>query len=52
MAVEVSPLTPAFARRMTGIDVRRRTASLGNRLWHSDGSCRVVPARYSLIDRS
>jgi len=30
-------------------DDRRRMASLGNRLWHSDASFRVVPARYSLL---
>jgi alpha-ketoglutarate-dependent 2,4-dichlorophenoxyacetate dioxygenase len=30
-------------------DNRRRMASLGNRLWHSDASFRAVPARYSLL---
>jgi alpha-ketoglutarate-dependent 2,4-dichlorophenoxyacetate dioxygenase len=30
-------------------DDRRRMASLGNRLWHSDASFRVVPANYSLL---
>src|SRR3954469_137745 len=30
-------------------DDRRRIASLGNRLWHSDASFRVIPARYSLL---
>jgi alpha-ketoglutarate-dependent 2,4-dichlorophenoxyacetate dioxygenase len=30
-------------------DDRRRMASLGNRLWHSDASFRVIPARYSLL---
>ena len=28
---------------------RRRLFSLGNRLWHSDSSFKVVPARYSLL---
>ena len=35
--------------RMLSRDDRRRMASLGNRLWHSDASFRVVPARYSLL---
>lgn len=30
-------------------DDRRRMASLGNRLWHSDASFRVVPANYSIL---
>jgi alpha-ketoglutarate-dependent 2,4-dichlorophenoxyacetate dioxygenase len=30
-------------------DNKRRLASLGNRLWHSDASFRAVPARYSLL---
>ncbi len=30
-------------------DDRRRMASLGNRLWHSDASFRVIPARYSIL---
>ncbi len=30
-------------------DDRRRMASLANRLWHSDASFRVVPARYSIL---
>ncbi|MCB1744842.1 MAG: TauD/TfdA family dioxygenase, partial [Gammaproteobacteria bacterium] len=30
-------------------DDRRRMFNLGNRLWHSDSSYRVVPARYSLL---
>lgn len=30
-------------------DHRRRIASLGNRLWHSDASYRATPARYSLL---
>ena len=50
-------LDPAFAdvsnldkgNRMLERDDRRRTASLANRLWHSDASFRAVPARYSLL---
>ena len=50
-------LDPAFADvsnidkdgRMLARDDRRRMASLGNRLWHSDASFRVIPARYSLL---
>ena len=30
-------------------DNRRRLAALANRLWHSDASFRVVPARYSIL---
>ena len=30
-------------------DNRRRLFSLGNRLWHSDSSFKVVPAKYSLL---
>ena len=30
-------------------DDRRRMAALGNRLWHSDATFRVVPARYSFL---
>ena len=50
-------LDPAFAdvsnldkdgRRLSRDD-RRRMASLANRLWHSDASFRVVPARYSIL---
>ncbi len=49
-------LDPAFADvsnigkdgQMLARDDRRRMASLGNRLWHSDASFRVIPARYSL----
>ncbi|MFO1158891.1 MAG: TauD/TfdA family dioxygenase [Reyranellaceae bacterium] len=50
-------LAPAFAdvsnldRNGTRLarDNRRRMASLGNRLWHSDASFRAVPARYSIL---
>src|SRR6202012_3242570 len=30
-------------------DNRRRLFSLGTRLWHSDSSFKVVPAKYSLL---
>jgi len=30
-------------------DNKRRMASLGNRLWHSDASFRAIPAKYSLL---
>ncbi len=30
-------------------DDRRRMEALGNRLWHSDATFRIVPARYSLL---
>ncbi|MFT5448806.1 MAG: alpha-ketoglutarate-dependent 2,4-dichlorophenoxyacetate dioxygenase [Gammaproteobacteria bacterium] len=50
-------LNPAFADvsnidkegRLLHADDRRRRSSLGNRLWHSDASFRVIPARYSLL---
>ena len=50
-------LDPAFADvsnldkegRKLARDDRRRMASLANRLWHSDASFRVVPARYSIL---
>lgn len=50
-------LDPAFADvsnidkegRLLQADDRRRRSSLGNRLWHSDASFRVIPARYSLL---
>src|SRR5215470_194596 len=32
-----------------GRDSRTRLFSLGNRLWHSDSSFKVVPAKYSLL---
>ena len=35
-------------RRLERTD-RRRMAALGNRLWHSDATFRIVPARYSLL---
>jgi alpha-ketoglutarate-dependent 2,4-dichlorophenoxyacetate dioxygenase len=50
-------LVPAFADvsnldksgAMLARDNKRRMASLGNRLWHSDASFRAVPARYSFL---
>jgi alpha-ketoglutarate-dependent 2,4-dichlorophenoxyacetate dioxygenase len=50
-------LVPAFADvsnldksgAMLARDNKRRMASLGNRLWHSDASFRAVPARYSIL---
>lgn len=31
------------------VDDRRRLFAIGNRLWHSDSSFKVVPAKYSLL---
>jgi len=31
------------------IDDRRRLFAIGNRLWHSDSSFKVIPAKYSLL---
>ncbi|MFT7574750.1 MAG: alpha-ketoglutarate-dependent 2,4-dichlorophenoxyacetate dioxygenase [Alphaproteobacteria bacterium] len=31
------------------LDDRRRLFAIGNRLWHSDSSFKVIPARYSLL---
>ena len=50
-------LDPAFADvsnldkdgQMLARDNKRRMASLGNRLWHSDASFRAVPAKYSIL---
>ena len=50
-------LDPAFADvsnldkagRKLARDNKRRMASLGNRLWHSDASFRAVPAKYSIL---
>jgi alpha-ketoglutarate-dependent 2,4-dichlorophenoxyacetate dioxygenase len=44
---DVSNLDKTGAR--LACDDRRRMASLGNRLWHSDASFRVVPAKYSIL---
>jgi alpha-ketoglutarate-dependent 2,4-dichlorophenoxyacetate dioxygenase len=35
--------------RVFGRDDRRRLFALGNRLWHSDSSFKVVPAKYSIL---
>ncbi len=35
--------------RMLARDDRRRMFNLGNRLWHSDSSFRVVPSKFSLL---
>jgi len=50
-------LNPAFADvsnldkdgQKLARDNKRRMASLGNRLWHSDASFRVVPAKFSIL---
>jgi alpha-ketoglutarate-dependent 2,4-dichlorophenoxyacetate dioxygenase len=36
-------------QQVFGRDDRRRLFGLGNRLWHSDSSFKVVPAKYSLL---
>jgi alpha-ketoglutarate-dependent 2,4-dichlorophenoxyacetate dioxygenase len=35
--------------KVFGRDDRRRLFALGNRLWHSDSSFKVVPAKYSIL---
>ncbi|MBN9487549.1 MAG: TauD/TfdA family dioxygenase [Alphaproteobacteria bacterium] len=35
--------------RVTARDNKKRMAGLANRLWHTDASFRVVPARYSIL---
>jgi alpha-ketoglutarate-dependent 2,4-dichlorophenoxyacetate dioxygenase len=35
--------------RISERDNKKRMAALGNRLWHTDASFRVVPARYSIL---
>jgi alpha-ketoglutarate-dependent 2,4-dichlorophenoxyacetate dioxygenase len=35
--------------RISARDTKKRMAALANRLWHTDASFRVVPARYSLL---
>ena len=35
--------------KVLGRDDRRRLFSLGTRLWHSDSSFKVIPAKYSLL---
>jgi alpha-ketoglutarate-dependent 2,4-dichlorophenoxyacetate dioxygenase len=36
-------------QQVLALDDRRRLFAIGNRLWHSDSSFKVVPARYSLL---
>jgi alpha-ketoglutarate-dependent 2,4-dichlorophenoxyacetate dioxygenase len=45
--IDVSNLDPAG--KPLPRDDRHRMFNLGNRLWHSDSSFRVVPAKYSLL---
>lgn len=35
--------------RITARDAKKRMAALANRLWHTDASFRVIPARYSIL---
>ena len=35
--------------RVTARDNKKRMAGLANRLWHTDASFRVIPARYSIL---
>ena len=46
-----SPTSPTSTRTTsrTPRDDRRRLFAIGNRLWHSDSSFKVVPAKYSLL---
>src|SRR4051812_45817057 len=44
---DISNLGPGD--RILGRDDRKRLFGLGNQLWHSDSSYKVVPARYSLL---
>ncbi len=36
-------------QQVLALDNRRRLFAIGNRLWHSDSSFKVVPAKYSLL---
>ncbi|MBV9579459.1 MAG: TauD/TfdA family dioxygenase [Chloroflexi bacterium] len=36
-------------QQLLALDDRRRLFAIGNRLWHSDSSFKVVPARYSML---
>jgi len=36
-------------QQVLALDDRRRLFAIGNRLWHSDSSFKVVPAKYSLL---
>jgi alpha-ketoglutarate-dependent 2,4-dichlorophenoxyacetate dioxygenase len=44
---DISNLGPG--ERILGVDDRKRLFGLGNQLWHSDSSYKVIPARYSLL---
>src|SRR5947208_13069268 len=44
---DISNLGPGD--RLLGRDDRKRLFGLGNQLWHSDSSYKVIPARYSLL---
>lgn len=45
--IDISNLGPGG--EMLERDDRRRQYNLGNQLWHSDSSYKVIPARYSLL---
>jgi alpha-ketoglutarate-dependent 2,4-dichlorophenoxyacetate dioxygenase len=36
-------------QQVLAVDDRRRLFAIGNRLWHSDSSFKVIPAKYSLL---
>jgi len=36
-------------QQVLAVDDRRRLFAIGNRLWHSDSSFKIVPAKYSLL---
>lgn len=44
---DISNLAPGD--RLLSRDDRKRLSGLGNQLWHSDSSYKVIPARYSLL---
>lgn len=44
---DISNLAPGD--RLLARDDRKRLSGLGNQLWHSDSSYKVIPARYSLL---
>lgn len=45
--IDISNLGPN--NRILGRDDRKRQFNLGNQMWHSDSSYKVIPARYSLL---
>ena len=50
LGIEMSDISNLDQRgNMLERDDRRRAFNLGNRLWHSDSSFKVVPAKYSLL---